>query len=257
MIAVKRLALVAVTAASLSIAGLALAAPPAPHSPHGETGHDGHGAPASGHGASAAGGHGGGHHGPAPINWTDTSNKKQPPYIALVVNFALLVFLYYKFGKKPVAEGLKKRREQIAKQIEEAARIKQEAEERAKKYQSQLARLDEEAASTAQTIKTTGASDRERVLREAEEKAARLERDADALLEAERRQAKRTLYEEAVEAAVKRAEDLLRSKLTQADHDRLAEEFLAQLAAGKGGGAQGRTGAGSAITAPMMKRGEP
>jgi len=236
---VTRRLLVALFASSLlCLSSLSFAAPPA-------------------HGGSAASEHGGGHHGPGHINWTDTDNKKQPPYIALLVNFAVLLFIYYKFGKGPVAEGLKKRREGIAKQIEEAARIKKEAEGRAKKYQAQLERLDEEAEQTKQAIRTTGESDRERVLREAEEKAARLERDADALLEAEKRQAKRVLYEEAVEKAVKRAEDLLRNKLTQADHERLAEEFLAQLAAKQGGGARGSAGAGSAIAPPMMKRGEP
>lgn len=228
--------------------------------PHGAaTGAGAHGE----HGSEAHGEHaeGGEHaeHELGPINWTDTSNKKQPPYIAMLINFAALLFIYYRFGKKPVADGLKKRREDVAKQIEEADRIKKEAAERAKKYQAQLASLDAEAEHTKAAIRTSGEADRDRVIKEAQEKAARLERDAQLLLEAESKQAKRELYEEAVEAAVVRAEELLRSKLTQADHERLAEEFLSQLASQKGVSAHGVTGSGGGgalASAPMDKRGD-
>lgn len=229
-------------------------------------------APAAGHAAPATGtGHGDTHgakagelagedHALAPINWTDTGNKKQPPFLAMAINFAVLLGIYYYFGRKPVAEALKKRRENIAKQIEEADRIKTEALARAEKYQAQLGSLDIEAEQTKKAIRATGEADRERVLREADEKAARLEREAEALLDAERKQAKRDLYEEAVEAAVVKAEALLRAKLTQADHDRLAEDFLAQLAARQAPGTRGSaggsvTGAGAGA-APMDKRGE-
>lgn len=213
------------------------------------------------HGAAAHGGehgaeHGGGEHELQPINWVDTSNKKQPPYLAMAVNFALLLFLYYRFGKQPVADALKKRREDVAKQIEEASRIKAEAADRAKKYQAQLEHLDTEAEATKKAIRTTGEAERDRVLREAGEKAARMERDADAMLDAEHKQAKRALYEEAVEKAVVKAEEMLKSKLTQADHERLAEEFLAQLAK-QGGASKGSSGGAALVDAPMNKRGEP
>lgn len=236
---------------------------PAEHAPAITQGHEsapaahGEHATAGEHGEHATGAHAGGEHAPEPINWTDTSNKKQPPYIAMLVNFAVLLFIYWRFGKKPIAEALEKRREGVAKQIEEASRIKKEAEERAKKYQAQLERLDAEADQTKAAIRTSGEADRERVLREAQEKAARMERDAATLLDAEHKAAKRALYEEAVEAAVVRAEELLRTKLTQADHERLAEDFLAQLAGRQSPGTRGSAGGAQAGAAPMDKRGEP
>lgn len=245
---------------ALSFASIATAQhgeAPAVHAPATGAGQgDGHGAKAS----AKSGEHAGEEHALAPINWTDVGNKKQPPFLAMAINFAVLLGIYYYFGRKPVAEALKKRRENIAKQIEEADRIKTEALARAEKYQAQLGSLDIEAEQTKKAIRATGEADRERVLREANEKAARLEREAEALLDAERKQAKRDLYEEAVEAAVIKAEELLRAKLTQADHDRLAEDFLSQLAARQTPGTRGSaggsvTGAGAGA-APMDKRGE-
>ena len=66
-------------------------------------------------------------------------------------------------------------------------------------------------------------------MREAEEKAARMEKDAQFLLEQEARQMQLDLRREAVDAALVAAEEILRSKITTADQERMAEEFLATL----------------------------
>ena len=85
---------------------------------------------------------------PGSINWFDFSNKEQPPYAALMINFGLLAFGYYYFGKKPLGHALKNQRDSIARQIDEAQRMKHEAEERAKQYQAKLGDLEAELATT-------------------------------------------------------------------------------------------------------------
>src|SRR5262245_58047087 len=99
---------------------------------HAAEGHAAEGHAAEGHGAE----HAGGHHGPAPMNWTDLSDKERPAYIGLLINFGVLVTLYYTLGKKPITAGLKQRRVNIGKDIDEAAKMLEEAKERAKKYQA-------------------------------------------------------------------------------------------------------------------------
>ena len=167
---------------------------------------------------------------PKDMNWFDTSNKKQPPYIAALFNFALLLFIYYRFGKKPVMDALKNRRAAIAKEIEDAQRMKNEAKGRAKKYQAKLAGLGDELEATKQGLLDAGKADQERIVREAEEKAARMRKDAAFMLDQEVRQMKLDLVKETVDVAIAAAEELLKKRVTQADQDRLAEEFLAQLA---------------------------
>ncbi|MGH7330421.1 MAG: ATP synthase F0 subunit B, partial [Polyangiaceae bacterium] len=83
-------------------------------------------------------------HGPLPINWIDFGNKAQVPYAVYVLNFGILVFLYWRLGKKPIKDALKDRRASIAKEIEEAQKMKKEAKQRAKKYQAKLEGLDQE-----------------------------------------------------------------------------------------------------------------
>jgi F-type H+-transporting ATPase subunit b len=208
----------------------------------GSTGPAAHGAGAHGGatdhksaGGHAAKGHGehaehGEEHGPEPINWASFADtKKSVPYVGSLMNLALLAFLLVRFGKKPVTEGLKKRKDDIAKDIEEAARMKKEAEARAEKYQSSLKNLDKDLATTRSTLEEAGKSERSKLVKEAEEKAARMRKDADFLLEQEGKQKKLDLMQQAIENASTQANALLASSVTQDDHLRLCEEFLVDL----------------------------
>jgi len=177
--------------------------------------------------------------GPKDINWSDFGNKDQPPYFASVINFAVLAFLYVYFGKAPIAAALKARREEVQKQIEEAQKIKHEAEARSKQYAAKLGELDQELEKTRATLVATGAAEKARIVKEAEEKAARMQKDAEFLLEQERKQLRVDLQREAVQTALAAAEELLRAKLTPADHERVAEEFLASLTASRSARAGG------------------
>ncbi len=187
-------------------------------------------------------------HGPLPINWFDTDNKTQIPYIAYVFNFGLLIILYTWLGKKPLGVALKERRASIAKDIEEAQKMKKEAKQRAKKYQAKLEGLDQELEGAKQALVAAGKADKERIVRDAQEKAARMERDAKSLLEQESRQAHEDLVKETIELAVKEAEDLLKQRVLPEDHERLAEDFLAQL--GKKSGPSLAPPAGPGTTNP-------
>lgn len=168
------------------------------------------------------------HHTPS-INWADFSNHEQLPYAAAALNLVILLALYYTFGKKPIADALKKRKHDIASDIEEAARLKSEAEERAKKYQADLANLDKDLEVARQALVDAGKKERERIVAEANERATRMKRDADVLLQQEAKQKNHDLTLETIEAATRAAEDLLKTKLTAEDHLRLAEELLADL----------------------------
>jgi F0F1-type ATP synthase membrane subunit b/b' len=165
---------------------------------------------------------------PAPINWTDFG-KETPPFIAMLVNFGILAAGYYLLGKKAIASGLETRRDTIAKAIEEAQRMKQEAEARAKTYQAKLERLEEEVRAAREAIVRTGEAERDRIVKEAEAKAERMRRDAQFLVEQELKQIRYDLWRETVETAVAAAEELLKKRVTSSDQERLAEDYLADL----------------------------
>jgi len=206
---------------------------------HGETAPHG----AEGHGAPAV------HH-PEAFNFADTARfqaEKEKaargekdahgrpivpvtPYAYLLINAGILYFIYYRFGKKPIGDGLRERHDSIAKELAEAARIRAEAEERAAEYKQKLERLGDELQQIKADIIKAGEADRARIVKEAEEKAERMKKDAQFLLDQELKQLRNDMIAFTAEAAVAAAESVLRSKVTSSDHDRLADEFLSDVA---------------------------
>lgn len=171
--------------------------------------------------------------GPAPMNWTQFGSDT-PPFIAMLVNFGILVGGYYLLGKRPIAAALRSRRDGIAKDIDEAQRMKEEAEARAKTYQAKLERVDEEARAARDALLRTGEAERDRIVKDAEAKADRMRRDAEFLVQQELKQIRLDLLRDTVEMAVLAARELLAQRITQEDQERLAEAYLSELGGAKG-----------------------
>ncbi len=165
---------------------------------------------------------------PAPINWTQFGTET-PPYIAMLVNFGILVAGYYLLGRKPIAAGLQSRRDRIAKEIEEAQKMRHEAEERAKLYQGKLEKLEDEVRIARDALVRAGEAERDRIVGEAEAKGERMRKDAQFLVEQELKQIRIDLQRETVETAIAAAEELLKKRVTMADQERLAEDYLSDL----------------------------
>jgi F0F1-type ATP synthase membrane subunit b/b' len=196
-----------------------------PAEPAASGGHADHGAPHSDTHTPGAE-----HHGPEPMNWFDLSDKHRPAFVALLVNFGLLAAIYYTLGKKPIAEGLKQRRINIGKDIEEAQKLLKEAKVLAKKYQADLKNAEADALTAKTGLVAIGKGEVERQLTEAEERAERMKRDAARLVEQEKKQLHQDLLVETVNLAVTQAHRLLERSTTPEDHARLANELLAELA---------------------------
>lgn len=166
---------------------------------------------------------------PGEMNWVDFSNKKQPPFAALALNFAGLLVIYYFGFRKTVTQGLKDRKKSIAKDIESAQGMLKEAKDRAKRYQAKLQAVDEDSEQAKAALTSAGAGEKAAIEREAAEKVERMQRDADFLVLQEGKQLREDLLRETVESATAEAEALLAKGITQADQERLAQEFLDSL----------------------------
>ncbi|HVY31182.1 MAG TPA: ATP synthase F0 subunit B [Polyangiaceae bacterium] len=153
------------------------------------------------------------------------------PFGALALNAAILYLLLFKFGKKPISEALKSRKLGIMKGMEDAAKMKAEAEASLAKYQAKLDNIEDEITRIKQDMKEAGESESARILSEAKERRARMERDARTLVEQELKAARESLLRDTVRAAVKSAEQTLTAKIGDADQQRLADEYLGQIKA--------------------------
>ena len=168
---------------------------------------------------------------PGPIEWWSNKVWSNPrvSYGAMAFNFLLLLLLYKRLFGGLLVEGLKTRKKSIASAIENAQKILGEARQRAKKYKHKLEKADADADAARQGQIDTGKGDAAVIVRNAEEKAARLSRDVQFIVEQEQKQTQLDLVRETVEKAAKEAEDLLRTNVGPADQERLAEEFLSKL----------------------------
>lgn len=183
----------------------------------------------------------GGEHEPGEINWSygflgekegaqpDLLYRPKgmpPPFLANVFNAVMLFGVLVVFGRKPVAEALKHRKQRIVAGMDEAARMKAEAQARLTEYEDKLKRLDSEVERIRAEMREAAEAERRRILAEAKERRDRMERDAHLLVEQELKAARDALVRETVNGALASAEEILTSRMTDADHDRLTAEYL-------------------------------
>jgi F-type H+-transporting ATPase subunit b len=151
------------------------------------------------------------------------------PYGALLLNSAILYFVLFSLFKKPITEGLAKRKTTILRGMEEAARMKQEAEQQLAGYEAKLAGLDEDIARLQREMRSAGEAERARILAEARERRERMERDAHVLVEQELKAVRERLIRETLESALASAARKLKDQLGPAEQQALADRYLAEI----------------------------
>jgi len=151
------------------------------------------------------------------------------PFGALLLNAAILYFILFKLLGKPILDGLKSRKDTILRGMDDAARMKRDAETRLEDYEEKLDHIDDEIVRVRNEMREAGQLERERILKDAKERRARMERDAKLLIEQELKAAREELLREAVRAAVNSAQTTLQSRITASDQQRLADEYIGGL----------------------------
>jgi F-type H+-transporting ATPase subunit b len=152
-----------------------------------------------------------------------------PPFLANIINAGLLFYILIAAGKKPVAEALKKRKERLIGAMEEAGRMKADAQVTLSEYEDKLKRLDEEVARIRREMREAADLEQKKILSEAKERRVRMEKEAALLVEQERKGAREALIRETVSNALKAAEDILVKQLGEGDRDRLAKDYLSTI----------------------------
>jgi F-type H+-transporting ATPase subunit b len=158
-----------------------------------------------------------------------------PPLGALLINTAIVYWLIYHFGKKPLKEALTRRKSNLLRGIEEASALRDEARRRLSEYEEKLARIDHELESMRQEMREAAETERTRALAEARAKGERLEREARVTVELELKQARDELMAEAVRRAVVEARQLMQREILPTDQLRLLNDYLGSMAATSGG----------------------
>ena len=159
-----------------------------------------------------------------PKGWVSTDTFR-------VMNFVVLVIALIYVLRKPLSQALGSRVKGIKDQLEDLEARKGEAEKKLAEYNEKLAKLEKEAEKIVEDYTKQGNEAKQRILKEAEASAEKLKAQARRNIEYEFEQAKLKLQEEILESSLQKAEQIIKNKISEDDQDRIVDEYLKKVVA--------------------------
>ena len=157
-------------------------------------------------------------------HWLKTDTYK-------LMNFAVLAIALVFLLKKPLSQALNARIDGIREQLEELEAQKKAAEDELAKYNEKLATLEGEAETIVAEYVRQGEEAKARILAEAEKTAEKLEEQAKKNIENEFKKAKENIQAEIIDKALEKAEEIIKSKISDEDQNSLVDEYLDKVVA--------------------------
>jgi F-type H+-transporting ATPase subunit b len=171
--------------------------------------------------------------GDQPLPPNTTEEPMPTPFVLMLLNFAILVWILIKYGRPAARKMAETRSDQIKSALDEAARLRDDAKAKLEEYSKRLAAADAEMTKMIEQVRADAEADRVRVIAAAEAQATALKKDAEERIAAEIAIARLALAQEVATAAAAAAEQLIRDKATSADHTKLVDGFIAEVATGQ------------------------
>ncbi len=150
-------------------------------------------------------------------------------YWFFLIDVVILFGIIGYFAKKAIPGFVAARRERIVADIEEARRMRDEAEARLHDYEGRLQNLETEIAEILSEARSAGEAERARILAEAETAAKRIRSDAKARLEQETTKLHHELRLKLVATSMDVAEKSVMEGLTDAHRRRFVTEYIRDL----------------------------
>lgn len=146
-----------------------------------------------------------------------------------LANFVVFIAVLLWFAGPRLRAYLFQRRREIESQLEEARRLRADAESRDAEWRQKLEGLEAEIVRMTGEARELGRAEREKILAQAREQAERIRQDAERTAAHEIARARTELREEAVRLAMGLAEGMVRENVNEDDQRRLVEEYLRSL----------------------------
>ncbi len=146
------------------------------------------------------------------------------------IDFAALVAIAVWALKKADVKGtLAARRAGIEKTLQEAVAAKEAAEKKFAEYSQRLDQANQEIEVISANMKREGELEKERIIAEAKEAAARIKAQAEAAATQEVLKAKDELRAEAARLAVELAEQKIKQNIAKGDQDKLVGDYISKV----------------------------
>ncbi len=150
-------------------------------------------------------------------------------FIMMAFNLLIVALVLNKLVYKPVSKLLEEREQKIEGSLRDAALAKQRAEEQLKEYEARMQSARQEAQEIIARAQKLGAEMQESIVNQAREEARKTMEKAKAEIQGEKAKALAAIREEVATLAVLAAGRVIGRSLTPADHERLVQEFIAEV----------------------------
>ncbi|MGC9964023.1 MAG: ATP synthase F0 subunit B [Syntrophobacteraceae bacterium] len=163
-----------------------------------------------------------GHH---HLNWTDFTYRT----VAIVIVLAVLI----KLLRKPMANFLTARREEIQRLLSELEVKISEARSEQAKAQAKLASLEEDTRKIINELIAEGEAEKQKIIEAAHRQAEYIQQQAQVAIQQEIQAARDSLREEVAELSVAAAQDIIQKRMQAEDQQRLVREFMIKVVEAK------------------------
>lgn len=178
------------------------------------------------------------------FNWTDMGyadknasggelqkgeESMSPPMLLMLLNFGIVLFIIGWKVRPPVMRYVRKRHDMVKEALEEAARLREEAQQKLDEYTEKVSEAEAEVDRMIKEIRADAEAEKKRIIADAKAQAEALKRDAEARIAAEINRARIALEREVVAVAIAATEKLIREKATTSDQTKLIETFISDV----------------------------
>lgn len=145
------------------------------------------------------------------------------------LNFTILVTVLFLLLRGPIRDALRNRASGIKAELEEANALRKAAQDRVDELETRIRGFEK----LVEELKAEGAASAEReadlIAERAEREVELVKASAERTIREETRKARGALRQQAVDLAVRIAEEQLRSRIDEKDQERLAQDFLSTV----------------------------
>ncbi len=146
-----------------------------------------------------------------------------------LLNFAVLMVIFYKLSAKAVKKFFVGDRELIKVSLEEAEHAQEEAQQKLDECTARLEKAAAEIDEMTDMIKAQGLEEKKKIIEDAKRAAEKVKEDVGSRMEQEFNRAVNQLRAEASGLSVEIAEEILKKNTRKEDHEKMVQNFLDRM----------------------------
>lgn len=150
-------------------------------------------------------------------------------WITALINLAIFIGIIYKFAGGAISDFFKNRRETLIHDLDEARKLREEAEARLEEYTARLDALEDERKRLLEEYHEQGEREKKRIIEEAKQQVEKMRADAEVTIEQEVKKAIAGLERQVVDLAVSMTESMAADKLDASKQKSLVDNYVNEL----------------------------